>query len=190
MLGARLGHFLDKPFGSLARKMRVSPNALSLTGFLITLIASYVLINNLLIGGVLIITGGCFDILDGVVARVNNKRTKFGAFLDSVLDRYSDAFIFIGIALYLGRKGDSIGVLLCLGVLVGAFLISYTRARAEGLGVECKQGLLERPERIILIAFGTLSGLIKPVLWIMVVLTHVTVLQRIYSTWKRMKTGT
>jgi len=136
---------------------------------------------------VLILTGGLFDMLDGVSARVNNKVTRFGAFLDSVLDRYSDAFLFLSIAWYLASKGEHNGVFLSLGTLVGAFLISYARARAEGLGEECKTGIMERPERIILLIFALLTGWLVPILWIMFVLTHVTVIQRVYHVWKVMK---
>ena len=185
MLSAKLGHVFDKPLGSLARKIPLHPNTLSLIGFIITLLAAYMLTKNLRIGGVLILVGGGFDVLDGVVARVHKKSSTFGAFLDSVLDRYSDAFILMAIALYVGRQNDFSGVLLCVGILVGAFLISYTRARAEGLGEECRHGLMERPERIILISFGAITGLLAPVLWIMLILTHVTVVQRIYYVWRR-----
>lgn len=185
MLSAKLGHVFDKPLGSLARKIPLHPNTLSLIGFIITLLAAYMLTKNLRIGGVLILVGGGFDVLDGVVARVHKKSSTFGAFLDSVLDRYSDAFILMAIALYVGRQNDISGVLLCVGILVGAFLISYTRARAEGLGEECRHGLMERPERIILISFGAITGLLAPVLWIMLILTHVTVVQRIYYVWRR-----
>jgi len=180
MLGARLGHFLDKPLRPVAKRIPFSPNVLTIIGFLITVLAALIIPYNVRLGGIVILIGGMFDILDGIVARTGGKVTKFGAFLDSVLDRYSDAFIFLAIAYYLASKGDHNGAFLSLGTLVGAFLISYARARAEGLGESCHTGIMERPERIILLIFATITGWIVPVLWIMLVLTHITVGQRIY----------
>jgi phosphatidylglycerophosphate synthase len=179
MFGEKFGHVFDKPLEGFARHIPLSPNTLSLIGFLITVLASFFLVTDLKLGGVFILLGGAFDVLDGVVARVNHKTSKFGAFLDSVLDRYSDALIMLGIAWNLFDKNDYQGVVLCLGAMVGALLISYTRARAEGIGESCSHGLMERPERVVLISFGAITGLMMPVLWIMLVLTHFTVLQRI-----------
>jgi phosphatidylglycerophosphate synthase len=184
MIAEKLGHVLDKPLEPLARRIPLTPNTLSVIGFLITLFGSYVLTYNLKIGGILIVFGGCFDMLDGIVARITNSSSTFGAFLDSVLDRYADAVILLAIAWNLGKNDNHAGVLLCLGTLIGSFLISYARARAEGLGMECKHGLMERPERIILIAIGTITGIIMPILWILLVLTHMTVLQRVHFVWK------
>jgi phosphatidylglycerophosphate synthase len=184
MLSEKFGHVFDKPLGNIVKNIPFNPNTLTITGFLITLVASYILIHDLFIGGIIIIAGGLFDILDGLVARVNKKGSRFGAFLDSVLDRYSDAFILLAIAWNLDRNGNHLGALLCLITLIGTFLISYSRARAEGLGENCNQGLMERTERIILISIGTITGFIIPVLWILVILTHFTVFQRVYYVWK------
>ena len=189
MIGSRFGHFLDRPLTPLIKKIQLNPNTLTITGFVITAIAAFVIPHNLKLGGLLILAGGLFDALDGIVARVQNKTTRFGAFLDSVLDRYSDAFLFLSITWYLAGKGDHNGAFLSLGTLVGAFLISYARARAEGLGEECKTGVMERPERLILIIFATLTGWLVPILWIMLILTHVTVIQRVYHVWKVMERG-
>lgn len=152
-----------------------------------TTLAAVVLTRNLRVGGILILVGGLLDMFDGIVARTNGKVTSFGAFLDSVLDRFSDGFVFLALAWYLGSKGDHTGVFLSLGTMLGALLISYTRARAEGLGKECKTGLMERPERIILLILGTLTGWIVPILWLMFFLTHLTVFQRIRHVYKSMK---
>jgi phosphatidylglycerophosphate synthase len=187
MLSGNLGHFLDRPFSSLAKKMNVNPNALTIIGFIITTGAALVIPINLFLGGLLILLGGAFDMLDGIIARVNNRTTKFGAFLDSVLDRYSDAFLFLGLAWYFYRADSSTGIFLSLGTMIGALLISYIRARAEALGKYCHVGLMERPERIIIMAFGAVTGWILPVMWMMIVLTHATVFQRIYHVWKIMK---
>lgn len=186
MLSAKLGHFLDTPLSHIAKRIPFSPNILTIIGFLITVIAALMIPQNIILGGILILIGGIFDVLDGIVARSRGKTTKFGAFLDSVLDRYSDAFLFLAIAWYFLDKDKLIGVYLSLGTLLGAFLISYTRARAEGLGKSCHTGIMERPERIILLAFAAITGWLLPVLWIMLVLTHFTVLQRIHHVWKQM----
>ncbi|OHE57785.1 MAG: hypothetical protein A2Z47_04580 [Thermodesulfovibrio sp. RBG_19FT_COMBO_42_12] len=186
MLSAKLGHFLDTPLRPVAKRIPFSPNILTIIGFLITVLAAFIIPYNIRLGGVVILIGGLFDMLDGIVARVGGKTTKFGAFLDSVLDRYSDAAIFLAVSWYLAEKGDHTGAFLSLGTLVGAFLISYTRARAEGLGESCHTGIMERPERIILLIFAALTGWITPVLWIMLVLTHITVVQRIYHVRRKM----
>jgi phosphatidylglycerophosphate synthase len=183
MFGKKYGHAFDKPLEGVARKIPLHPNFLSILGFSITLLACYYLSFDLLTGGILILCGAFFDILDGVVARTRNKITRFGAFLDSVLDRYSDAFILLAIAYNLAGVSDRTGVILSMGTLIGSFLISYSRARAEGIGEECKHGIMERPERVILISLGAISGHIIPVLWVLVVLTNFTALQRIYYVW-------
>jgi len=187
MIGAKFGHFLDKPLTPFVKKISLSPNALTLVGFVVTITAAFVLLYNIRLGGLLILAGGLFDMLDGIIARVNNRATRFGAFLDSLLDRYADAFLFLSVAWHLASKGEHNGAFLSLGTLVGAFLISYARARAEGLGEECKTGIMERPERIILLILATLTGWFTPILWIMFVLTHVTVIQRAYHVWKVMR---
>ncbi len=186
MLSAKLGHFLDRPLTPFLKKVRIHPNILTVIGFAITVIAAFVIPYNLRLGGLIILLGGLFDMLDGIVARVNNRATRFGAFLDSLLDRYSDAFLFLSIAWYLAAKGNHTGAFLSLGTLVGAFLISYARARAEGLGESCNTGIMERPERVVLLAFAAITGWVAPVLWIMLILTHITVIQRAYHVWKAM----
>jgi len=178
LISARLGHILDKPLEPLVKKLDIPPNAITAAGFLVTAGAGAAMAVNPKAGGMLLIIGGLLDILDGAVARINGRVTDFGAFLDSLLDRYADAFVFLGLAWRL--REDTTAVALSIGSLVGALLISYARARAEGLGMQCKAGLMERPERIILLIFATLTGLIAPALWAMFFLTHITVLQRLY----------
>ena len=187
MLSGSLGHFLDKPLSSFARRVNLHPNVFTIAGFLITAVAAVTIPMDLILAGILIIVSGVFDMLDGIIARVNNRTTKFGAFLDSVLDRYSDAFLFLGFAWYFHKSASMTGVFLSLGAMVGALMISYTRARAEGLGKECHVGLMERPERVILMAFGALTGWVLQVMWLMLVLTHVTVIQRFFYVWKGLK---
>ncbi len=183
MLSNKYGHVFDKSLGKIAKKIPFSPNSITIAGFIITLFASCMLTSDLFTGGLLIIVGALFDMLDGIVARVKNKATRFGAFLDSVLDRYSDAFILLAIAYNLWNASNMTGVILCLGTLIGSFMISYCRAKAEGIGEECKNGIMERPERLILISLGAISGFMIPALWFLIVLTNITVMQRIYYVW-------
>lgn len=187
MLSAKLGHFLDKPLSPILKNLNVNPNAVTVAGFVITTFAAIILPQNLMLGGILILAGGIFDMLDGVIARINGRTTNFGAFLDSVLDRYSDSFLLLGFSWYFLKDNLIPGMFLSSGTMIGALIISYAKARAEGLGSECHTGVMERPERIILMAFGAITGWVLPVMWLMLVFTHITVIQRIYHVWKVMK---
>lgn len=189
MFGARFGHFYDKPLEPLARKVKFNPNAITVAGFSVTVLGAVITAKILWLGGLVIGIGSLLDMFDGVVARTQGLESKFGAFLDSVLDRYADGLIFIGLAWYLGARNDYTGVLLCLGTWIGAFVISYTKARAEGLGIKCETGIMERPERIVLIVFGALTGWIVQVLWIMFFLSHVTAFQRVYHVWRAIRSS-
>lgn len=189
MLSEKLGHSLDKPLASIANILSLngflSPNSLTITGFAINLIASASFILQLpKLAGILILLAGSFDLIDGVLARNFGKITRFGAFLDSVLDRYSDAALFGGLMVYYISNNSILYTLVTFGAMLGSFLISYTRARAEGLGIDCNIGLMERPERIILLSAGAITGLLEEILWILLVLTHITAIQRIHHTWK------
>lgn len=187
MLSNYFGHSLDKPLSAIAGRLKVNPNIITVLGFLVTTAAAVILPQNMKLGGIIILCGGFFDMLDGVIARVNGRTTDFGAFLDSVLDRYSDSFLLLGFFWYFFKAGLISGMLLSLGSMVGALIISYAKARAEGLGKNCHTGLMERPERIILMAFGALTGWVLPVMWVMLVFTHFTVIQRIYYVRKLMR---
>jgi len=189
LISARFGHFLDKPLEPIAKKISVSPNILTVIGFLVTTAAAISIPFNIIIGGVLIILGGIFDMLDGIVARTNGKATQFGALLDSTLDRYSDSFIFIGIAWHFFDINNLAGVLFTAGSLVGALLISYVRARAEGIGIECSVGLMERPERIVLLAVGCITGWLLYIMIALFFFSHATAIQRIIHVYKMTRNG-
>lgn len=179
MLSARFGHALDKPLAPVARHIPLSPNAITVLGFLATAVAAVVIAYNPLAGGIMVLVGGFFDMLDGVIARNNGKQTRFGAFLDSTLDRYSDACILIGMAVYCYRFQMPEGALIAVVSIVGALAVSYTRARAEGIGLSCTVGIMERPERIVVLAAGCITGFVVPSLIVVCVLSHVTAIQRI-----------
>ena len=128
--------------------------------------------------------------VDGRVARLTNRVTPFGAFFDSVIDRYSDVALYIGLLVYYARGERFFYVVLVALVMAGSVMISYARARAESLIPTCKVGFLERPERIVLIIIGALWDRMAPVLWIIAVLSNITVVHRIHHTWRYMKKGT
>lgn len=187
MLSEKFGHAMDKPLEAIARRIPLSPNFITYTGFSLTVAASFLLAHNLTLGALCLLPAGLLDMLDGIVARSRGECSSFGAFLDSVLDRYSDSVILLAIAWNLGNAGHMTGVLLSLIALVGSLIISYSRARAEGLGVSCSHGLMERPERLILLFVGAVSGYIVPALWVLAGLTHLTVFQRILYARKQFK---
>jgi len=187
LLSRRFGHILDKPLAPLAKYIPLSPNAISIAGLIITAAAAFVIPYDLLTGGVLVAIGGLFDILDGFVARATGKRSSFGAFLDSTLDRYSDSLLIIGVSWYFYAANDITGVVISACALVGALVTSYARARAEGLGIECNVGILERPERVVIIAAGCVTGFLFAAIAIICVLGHITVIQRITHVYKRLR---
>ena len=165
--------------------LRISPNFLTLAGFLVTMVSAiYLARGKFFQAGLIIIIAGIFDMLDGRVARTTNNVTQFGAFFDSVLDRYSDIAMFLGLIVYYS-KGQRLAYVVLSGIaLVGAVMTSYTRARAESLIPLCKVGFMERPERMVLMILGTLTDRMAPVLWIMAFFSNLTVVHRIAYTWK------
>jgi len=172
---ARLAHWLHK--------RGVTPNGVTVAGFILTLLSTLLLASGTLFwGGLLLWTASMFDMLDGALARYANQVSKFGAFLDSTLDRYSESITFLGLAFYFSYvPGSQTELFLIFLTLIGSWMVSYTRARAEGLGVECKVGILQRPERLTILIAGLILGLVLPMLWILAVLTNFTAFQRIYE---------
>jgi CDP-diacylglycerol--glycerol-3-phosphate 3-phosphatidyltransferase len=171
---------------AVVSSLRINPNFLTFIGFLITIYAAVQLARGkFLEAGLIIIFAGIFDILDGRVARITNSVTKFGAFFDSVLDRYSDIAIFLGLMINYSRGQRLTYMILSGVVLMGAVMTSYTRARAESLIPLCKVGFMERPERLVLLIIGALSNRMAPVLWIMAFFSNLTVIHRIAYTWKQ-----
>jgi CDP-diacylglycerol--glycerol-3-phosphate 3-phosphatidyltransferase len=131
-----------------------------------------------------VVGAGLFDMVDGRVARESNRVTRFGGFFDSVLDRYSDLCLLIGLLVYYASIDRYFYVVLTAVVMMGSVMVSYTRARAENTIPKCKVGFLERPERIVLILIGALFNRMGPVLWVIAVLSTVTVIHRMIYTWQ------
>ena len=169
----------------LLERTGVSPNALTVTGFLLNVVAIYPLARgHFLLGGLIVLLAGLFDSLDGALARLGHRATVFGAFLDSTLDRFSEAAIYLGLLLFFVSQGGKQEVVLIYITLVGSLMVSYARARAEGLGLSCKVGLLTRFERVVLLGLGMVFGWVRPVLWLLALLTNFTAMQRIYHVWR------
>jgi CDP-diacylglycerol--glycerol-3-phosphate 3-phosphatidyltransferase len=140
--------------------------------------------------GLVIIGAGIFDMVDGRVARQTDQVTIFGAFFDSVIDRYSDVVLFFGLLVFYARANRFFYVVLAAFVMVTSLMVSYTRARAEALIGSCKVGFMERPERVVLIILGALFnrwGVMAPVLWVLAVLSTMTVIHRIRYTYQQTK---
>lgn len=171
---------LDKPLGWVVRIIPLSPNVYTFLGFISALISPVFIIDGSKIAIFFIVVSGICDILDGVAARVNKKTSDFGAFLDSVMDRFSDSFFFIGLSIHFFIKEDGEGLLITLGTMAFSLIISYIRARAEGIGRKCNIGIIERPERIILICLGLYSGMIKEAMMLLGLLSLITIFQRIF----------
>ncbi len=177
---------------------RISPNVLTFVGLIINTVAAILFgyanehnyVRMFLYAGLVIIGAGIFDMVDGRVARQTQQVTVFGAFFDSVIDRYSDVVLFLGLLVFYARGNRFFYVVLAAFVMVTSLMVSYTRARAEALIGQCKVGFMERPERIVLIILGALFnrwGAMAPVLWILAVLSTITVIHRISYTYRMTK---
>jgi CDP-diacylglycerol---glycerol-3-phosphate 3-phosphatidyltransferase len=177
---------------------RISPNVLTFIGLVINTVAAVLFgwanehnyVRMFLYAGLVIIGAGIFDMVDGRVARQTQQVTIFGAFFDSVIDRYSDVVLFFGLLVFYARANRFFYVVLAAFVMVTSLMVSYTRARAEALIGSCKVGFMERPERVVLIILGALCnrwGVMAPVLWVLAVLSTITVIHRISYTYQRTK---
>src|SRR6266446_1451922 len=167
---------------------RIHPNVLTFLGLVINMLAAYLLaVGQFRWGGVVIIGAGLFDMVDGRVARETNQVTRFGGFFDSVLDRYSDLALLVGMLVWYGQIGRPFYVVLTALVMTGSVMVSYTRARAENSIPTCKVGFMERPERVVLLIIGALFDRMAPVLWVIAVLANVTVIHRMMFTYQEAK---
>ncbi len=159
MFEAKLKPRLEIILSRVANKMvaiGITANMVTLFGFVVNLIAAfYFATGRLVTGGILILFGGSFDMIDGAVARAQRNSRASGALLDSVIDRYSEGFLLLGALIYFYSLESLLGIVLAFSAWFGSILVSYVRARAEGLQVTCKVGLMQRPERIILLGAGT-----------------------------------
>ncbi len=173
------------PVAAALVRLGITPNTLTIVGFLINVgVGLIIATGNLFTGGLFLLFAGLFDMLDGAVARLGQRVTIFGGFLDSTLDRYSEAAVFLGLLALYTREGHATEVLLTYAVVVGSLMVSYTRARAEGLGLRCEVGWLQRPERIALLGLGLIFNVMLPVLWLLAILTNLTTVQRVVHVYR------
>jgi CDP-diacylglycerol--glycerol-3-phosphate 3-phosphatidyltransferase len=167
---------------------KINPNILTFIGLLINMVAAaFLAVGSFRIAGVIIIFAGLFDMVDGRVARETNQVTRFGGFFDSVLDRYSDLGLLVGLLVYYGTINRPSYVVLTSVVMTASVMISYARTRAENIIPQCKVGFLERPERVVLLIIGALFDRMAPVLWVIAVLGNLTVIHRMIFTYQEAK---
>ena len=194
MLTDRIGEALARPLEGLVRAVaRVHPDVLTIIGLALNGVACALFAFSggkdyrdpglLRAGGLMALVASVFDMLDGRVARLRGRGTRFGAFLDSTMDRYSDMVLFMGLMILYARVDHTPQMVLVWVAAFGSFMTSYARARAESLIPSCTVGFLERPERLVLIVFGAATNRMVGVLWVIAVLSNVTALQRIVYTY-------
>jgi phosphatidylglycerophosphate synthase len=167
-----------QPLNIALHRLRVSADHLTLAGIVFGALAALAFAEGRLpLGGLFLILAGVADMLDGSLARASGSATPFGSFMDSVADRFTDCLILGGLAWHFRTTTE---LAITLAAIGGSFLVSYTKARAEGLGISCEVGLMERPERMILLIAGALSGLMRTAVWALAALSLLTAAQRIW----------
>ncbi|MGH2954596.1 MAG: CDP-alcohol phosphatidyltransferase family protein [Solirubrobacterales bacterium] len=169
---------------------RLTPNAISITGLVLNIAAAVLITQRLFfLGGVAFIVGSIMDTLDGTYSRMSGKGTMFGAFLDSTLDRIEEGVVLTAVAWYFADEGEPVAAAACVLTVLGSLMVSYTRARAEALGVECKVGIATRPVRVVILSAGLVfakgaglfdAELLAPSIYVLAVLTAFTVGQRVW----------
>ena len=187
VLGDRVDGWVHALFPFLFR-WRMNPNALTVVGTLLSLVAAVCFSMGVFVAaGVLILVGGFFDLVDGVVARHNDTATRFGAFLDSTLDRLVDMALLLGVTMFFAVEGEPQHVLLAGYTLVSSVLVSYAQARAQLFVPEFSIGFFERGERVVILAVGAMFGFLVPALWILAVGSTITVIQRFSHAYREME---
>jgi CDP-diacylglycerol--glycerol-3-phosphate 3-phosphatidyltransferase len=174
---------LGDPVARVLLQAHVRPNHLTVLGLGVSIVAAVALADGRLrMGAVLLTLAGLFDFFDGSLARLANRVSAFGAFLDSVVDRYSDLVVLLGIVLFYHQAADTVGVFLTMITVLGTVMVSYTKARAQSIGLPCEIGLMERPERLIVLIAGATFNQLTATMIVLAVLTNLTALQRIFYT--------
>jgi CDP-diacylglycerol--glycerol-3-phosphate 3-phosphatidyltransferase len=179
------GRGIVDPIAGFVSRTGISPNGVTFIGFLLMAGVGLVLSQGYLqLAGVLLVVAAFFDAIDGTMARMQNRVTRFGGFFDSTLDRYAEAAIFLGILIYYMGRGASTEVILAYATIIGSLMVSYTRARGEGLGISIRGGLLSRLERMVILVIFLLLNQLTIALWILAPLTNFTAIQRIWLMWR------
>lgn len=183
-----LAQYINRYPARLLAKSGLSPDVLTVAGLLLAIVVAWQLSQGrFFLGGFLVLLSGAFDMLDGALARAAGRSTRFGSLLDSTFDRLSEAALFLGLIAYYANQSYQQELLLVGAGLVGSFMTSYVRARAEGLGLRCEVGIFTRPERIILLAIGLIFNQMLVVLWIIAVLSNLVAWQRILHVWRQLR---
>jgi CDP-diacylglycerol--glycerol-3-phosphate 3-phosphatidyltransferase len=169
---------------------RLTPNAISMTGLVLNLAAAVLILEDLFVAGAFaFIVGSVMDTLDGRYSRMSGKGTLFGAFLDSTLDRIEEGIVLAAVAGYFATQGENFAAAMCVVAVLGSLMVSYTRARAEALGVECKVGVATRPVRVVILSIGLVFAkgagiadfeLLAPAVYVIAALTIFTTFQRVW----------
>ena len=190
-IGVACGAIIDRIVRWLALS-KIHPNLLTFLGLVINIWAAWLFARaggaedprvDFRWAGLVLIGAGLFDMVDGRVARATDQVTPFGGFFDSVIDRYSDLTVFVGLLVYYASINRFAYIVLTAIVMTGSVMVSYTRARAENTIPKCKVGFLERPERVVLVIIGALFDRMAPVLWVIAILSNLTVVHRMIFTW-------
>ena len=190
----KLAERFTTPAARILSKTGVTPNMLTVMGFLVSVAAAVLIAKEyFLAGGLVVLLAGAFDLLDGPLARATGKTTRFGALLDSTLDRLSEAAVIAGILVYYAYHEGTWESLLAYATFVGSVMVSYLRARAEGLGVKCEVGIFTRAERVVVMSIGLIVGqwidlAIPIMLGIITALAFFTVIQRLIHVQRLEKT--
>ena len=179
---------ISPPLVRLLRHTPLTPTAVTWLGFGLTILAAILVAGgSLIVGAVFVLVAGLCDMLDGALARLTGQVTRFGAILDSTLDRLSEGALLVGALAFFAGQGQSAVVVLTGVALVGSLAVSYVRARAEGLGLESRAGFFTRPERVIVLALGLLLNQLVIAIAIIAVLSLATVAQRLYLAWRQLR---
>ena len=168
----------------------LSPNVLTVSGLVVSVLVAWLLSQgHFFLGGFLVLFSGAFDLLDGALARATGRSNKFGALLDSTIDRLSEAAILLGLLSFYVNQASYQEPMLVGAALIGSVMTSYVRARAEGMNLKCEVGVFTRPERVILLAIGLIFNQMIVILWLIAVLGNLTAFQRLFYVWQQTKQG-
>ena len=188
-----LSNYVETPVALLMGRMGLTPNLVTIIGLLIAVAAAYLIaVGQWWAGGLVALFAGIFDMFDGALARNTGRASNFGALLDSTIDRVSEAVVLLGVLAFYLTSDNDWGAMLVYAALVGSIMVSYMRARSEGLGIECKVGVMQRPERVALTGLGLIVAHWIPVVMLIVLgviaaLTTVTAIHRLVHTWRMLE---
>lgn len=185
--------YLETPVATLLNRLGFSPNAITLMGLVGAGASAYLLSTGLLwAGGIVMLVAGVLDLFDGALARMTGRASRFGALLDSVADRVSEIVVLLGLLVFYINQSSTEGTVLVYLAMTGSIMVSYLRARSEGLGIDCKVGIMTRPERVAILGMGLIVGYWVPVVILVILgviafLTIFTTGQRLFHTWRNLK---